>query len=83
MRCETHTFGLPATQAGCQCTFCKGEHTATSLLECFLSEVLEQSDEYNLLSGRQCKVADSDWGICFRYTATRKHSPVESLNPIY
>lgn len=79
-----HTLlGCERGRQGVSAPLPQGEHTTTSLLEYFLPEVLQHSHEYNLFPERQCEVADCDWGICFRYTATHKHTPVESLNPIY
>ena len=55
----------------------------TSSLESFMLEVLNQLDEYSLLTGRQCMVVDPDRDICFRNSTTNNHTPVESLNLIY
>lgn len=55
----------------------------TSSLESFMSELLNQLNEYSLLTGRQCIVVDPDRDICFRNSTTHNHTPVESLNPIY
>lgn len=55
----------------------------TSSLESFMSELLNQLNEYSLLTGRQCIVVDPDRDICFRNSTTHNHTLVESLNPIY